>query len=124
MSDAHDTHFTVRQEPDAIGTRRVVAVGAVGLVIAAAAVAAAGALLFAVDGSLRPSAAGPGGPTASRRTLGGVEQTPILDSAAGLDLRNRQRAELEQWGWASRDAGVATIPIDRAIDVFLSREAP
>ena len=122
MSDRTD--FEVRQEDDVIATRAIVRVGAVGALIAVLAVVAAGVLLAAVDGGLRPSTAGPGGERPAVRTISGIEQTPILNARVGLDLRARQLNELRLWGWADRDAGLATIPIDRAIDVVVSGEAP
>jgi hypothetical protein len=118
------TGFEVRQEEDAIAARSIARAGVVGVVVAAFAVAAAAALLVAVDGRLRPTTAGPGGPLPSRRTISGIEQTPILDTRVGLDLRAQQTDELRRWGWADRDAGLATIPIERAIDVVVSAEAP
>lgn len=56
-------------------------------------------------------------PTESPRTIGSIEQTNVYDTAAGLDLRARQRAELETWHWVDRDAGIAAIPIERAMAI-------
>ncbi len=36
----------------------------------------------------------------------------------GLDLRDDERAELARTHWVDRDAGVAAIPIERAMDLF------
>jgi hypothetical protein len=35
------------------------------------------------------------------------------------DLRDAQRRELAGWGWGDRDAGIARIPIDRAMDLVV-----
>jgi len=35
------------------------------------------------------------------------------------DLRDAQRRELAGWGWVDRDAGIARIPIDRAMDLVV-----
>ena len=118
------TSFQVRQEEDHVDSRRLVA-GALGwTALGALGVVAAAALLVAVAGSLRPSAAGPAGPVPGGARISGVEQTPIWNAKDGVDLRARQRAELEAWGWADRDAGIARIPIGYAVDLVLSEEAP
>jgi hypothetical protein len=119
---AHD--FEVHQEDDVVAARSVALVGAVGIAIGAVAVVIAGVILTNVDGTVRPSGAGPGGPGAATRTISGIEQTPIWDTEVGVDLREKQRRALAGWGWADRDAGIATIPIDRAIDLVVSEEAP
>lgn len=46
-----------------------------------------------------------------------VRYSLIGNTAPGL---GRQPAKLDQFGWADRDAGIATIPIDRAIEITLS----
>lgn len=46
-----------------------------------------------------------------------VQYTLINVGAPGLERASAVR--LDRFGWADRDAGVATIPIDRAIDVTL-----
>lgn len=38
-----------------------------------------------------------------------------------LSLKAEQRAELNDYAWVNRDAGVVEIPIDRAIEVVASR---
>ncbi len=118
--------FAVHQEDDEIPSSRVAVAAGAWMSFAAVGVVVAGAILVAVSGALRPAApasdAGEG-PLPAGRTISGVEQTPILDWKAGIDLRERQRAELEVWGWADRDGGVARIPIDQAIDVVVSEQA-
>lgn len=39
-------------------------------------------------------------------------------------LRNSERAELNSYGWVDRDAGIARIPIDRAIEIIAKRGLP
>jgi hypothetical protein len=94
----------------------------VSLVVGAAGVFFAGAILATQVGALQPSNAGPRGPRRTPRTLSQVEQTPIWDTRVGLDLLEKQRRELDRWGWVDREAGVAKIPIDRAMDI-VAREA-
>jgi hypothetical protein len=115
--------FPVRQEDDRIAAPSLVATGVVGIVVGAFAVFIAGVLLVVGVGALRASAAGPGGPRAARPEIANVEQTPVLDTRRGLDLRARQTRELETWGWIDRDAGIAKVPIDQAIDIVVSKGA-
>jgi hypothetical protein len=45
------------------------------------------------------------------------EQTPIETTERGLTLRAKQLKQLAGYGWADRDAGIARIPIERAMDL-------
>ncbi|HEY1959165.1 MAG TPA: hypothetical protein VGH28_26305 [Polyangiaceae bacterium] len=45
-----------------------------------------------------------------------VRNSLIGNTAPGLD---RKTTKLDAFGWADRDAGIATIPIDRAIEITL-----
>lgn len=126
MSDTTATHsdeFVVRQEDDRISAPSLVATGIVGIVVGAFAVFVAGVLLVVGVGALRPTAAGAGGPKAAPPEIANVEQTPVLDTRRGLDLRARQARELETWGWIDRDAGIAKVPIEQAIDMIVSEGA-
>jgi hypothetical protein len=109
--------FEVRQEEDRVSSPTLLRVAVVSLVVGAAGVFVAGLLLVASTGALRPDFAGREGPRGVPLSLSHIEQTPIWSARVGLDLREAQRRELETWGWADRKAGVATIPIDRAIDI-------
>jgi hypothetical protein len=114
-------HFDVHQEDDQVATRRVVHVALVGVLTGAVGVFCAGVILVASTGALRPKLAGPDGTRPSTAQISKVEQTPIRDTRRGLDLREAQRSELERWSWIDRSAGVATIPIDTAIDIVVER---
>ncbi len=120
MSEPID--FEVHQEEDVVSSRRVLGTAIGGVLIGALGVFFAGVIVASIGG-LRPDAAGPGGPQPVPRTLSHVEQTPIRDFRVGLDLNEAQRAELDRWGWADRRAGIATIPIERAIDVAVAKES-
>jgi hypothetical protein len=123
MSDRPSSGFDVHQEEDVVPAGTIAFAGIVSSLVAVLAVIAAGAILFLNEGTLRPTEAGRDGPPPPSRTISGVEQTPILDTKVGIDLRVRQQAELQQWGWADRDAGIATIPLDLAMEI-MSAEAP
>jgi hypothetical protein len=109
--------FSVRQEEDRIASGSLIRVSIVSLVVGAAGVFFGGAILLSEVGALKPSAAGPHGPRPAPRALSEVEQTPIWNTRVGLDLRERQRRELDAWGWVDREAGIARIPIERAMDI-------
>lgn len=105
------------QEHDAIRSRLVIVVGLVGLVVVTVSLLAVRALIRAF-----PTPAPPRPPLELSREVG--DGTPIdLDSiehdAHGPALRAAQRARLESWGWVDRDAGIARIPIDEAIEIVV-----
>ncbi len=114
---AHDFH--VHQEPDAVPSRTLIRVSLASVVVGAIGVVVAGWLLVLVVGAMRPSFANDGGPRPAASQLSGVEQTPIWDSRRGEALEARQRLQLESWGWVDRDAGIARIPIERAMDLVV-----
>lgn len=110
--------FEVEQAPDELRRRAIMAVTIASMVITATALVIAWGLL-AVWGEKEPERTPPVAP----RTIGTLEQTLILDTKRGIDLRNEQTASLQKWRWIDRDAGLAQIPIDVAIDL-MAREAP
>jgi hypothetical protein len=116
--------FQVRQEEDRVASGPIVVRALAWTALGALGVAAAACILWTTAGSLRPSAALLGGPEPAAARISGIEQTPIWNAKDGIDLRERQRAELEAWGWADRDAGVARIPIGYAVDLVLSEDEP
>lgn len=119
MSGATTHGWPVHQEDDAIASARLARLAAGSTVILGAGVVAAAALLVAVTGRVRPAGWSRPGPA----RIAGIEQTPVRESRAGLDLNEARRRELDRWGWADRQAGVATIPIDRAIDRVVQEAA-
>ena len=114
--------FQVRQEEDVVQASRLVRVGASSLVAGALGVLLAAWLLGRGAGAVRPSFAAGGRPAPAPSELSGVEQTPIWDTRRGENLREAQRRQLGRWGWVDRDAGVATIPIERAMDLVVQRQ--
>lgn len=106
--------FEVRQEPDALASRKLMAVTVASILTMAVALVVA-ALLLDRWGRPARSVSVPAGP---------LEQTLILDTQRGLDLKREQRAALERWAWVDRDAGVVRMPIDRAIDLVVERPTP
>ena len=97
----------VEQETDHIDTprvRRAAIVGFVGLF------AGIGAAVLLLGGTPAPLANPP--PPASADT------SLILATAHGITMRNESRASLDHYGWIDRDAGIAKIPIERAMDLM------
>jgi hypothetical protein len=111
--------FEVHQEDDVVSSSSLVRFGFVSVVIGAVGVFFAGWILVVVVGALRPSFAGPGGPAPAPREIAGIDQTPIWQTRAGEDLLERQRRELDRWSWVDRRAGIANIPIDRAMGLVV-----
>jgi hypothetical protein len=114
-----NSEFPVYQEPDVIPGGRLARIGVVAVLIGVVGVFFAGLVVVAGAGSLRPNVAGQNGIQPGPRAISRILQTPIWDSQEGLDRERRQRAELEQLGWANRAGGMARIPIEDAIDLVV-----
>jgi hypothetical protein len=95
------------QEPDALPRGPILLVAAAAVFIGAAATIAGGAMALHSRPPVRP----PPPPV--------VEQTLIDGPARGIELQRAHRAELDRYGWVDKDAGIARIPIDRAIDIVV-----
>ena len=102
------------QEPDKVPASRIATVVTAAIVIGATAVIAA-TYGGGVNGALPPRA------FSSVRPQGTID-TALLggDGGTGDEARARLQAVLNGYGWVDRDAGVAHIPIDRAMDLVLS----
>jgi hypothetical protein len=108
------SRFVVRQESDRLASKKLVATTIGSIVAFGAAVAVSGGILGA---ERRPVAPGAAAPSVAPMTLGTVEQGLILGPARGQGVRSEQRTALDRWGWIDRDAGVARIPVERAMDL-------
>lgn len=103
----------LEQEPDRVPAAWLLRLAA--LALAASALGVVGAWLLLR--TARPSAVlGPASALVTSRN-GTPEQTPILGPPRGLALEARQRRRLGSYGWVNRDAGIAHIPIERAMDL-------
>ncbi|HJL17592.1 MAG TPA: hypothetical protein RMH99_18150 [Sandaracinaceae bacterium LLY-WYZ-13_1] len=108
-----------RQEPEGLRPASLAKVVAFVLAMGAAGVALAvwltpGVFLEASPGR---GTRDPGAP------LAGIERGPF-DEAAGERERRRGREALERWGWADRDAGMARIPVERAMELVADGVRP
>jgi hypothetical protein len=116
MSAGAHPDFVVRQEEDRIATPTISVIAVSTVVIGAIAVLLSGIMLTGILGTLQPSAAGSRGVRAAGRDIADLEQTSIIDLEYGVDLGEQQRGQLHKYGWIERDAGIAAVPIERAID--------
>jgi hypothetical protein len=107
----------IAQEDDLVPGRRILAIAVTAILVALVGVAGATLILRVETGAIRPSTA----QLPAARRIAGVEQTDILTSRDGLDLRDRQRDALSRATWVDRDAGVVTLPIDQAMDLVIIR---
>lgn len=107
--------FDVRQERDRVDRRAVGRIGAGGVVVLLLSLAAAALLLAHTP---RERAAAPA--LAPPRST--VERPLVLATKRGLDQREAQRRALETWGWVDRDAGVARISIERAMELVVATD--
>lgn len=99
--------YDVRQEADGIDRRRlwqgtILTVVGIGASLAAT--------LFFLRDTPTPAAAPPA-PAVADTSL-------VLAAQPGLALHDEQRAALGTYGWVDRDAGVARIPVERAMDLL------
>ncbi len=108
--------FEVRQAEDRVQSGRAIAVGIAGVIITVLALFIAHWL--APEATARPHLSRV--PLAPREI--GILEQPLFDlSARGNDVRREQQRTLGSYGWIDRDAGIARIPIDRAIDLYLEK---
>lgn len=94
------------QEPDRLPLRAV-------LVVAALTIAS---FTLAVLGAARAASPRTIAVPAPRDTL---ERSLVVVTAPGLEKNTTRERDLEGYRWIDRDAGIAEIPIDRAIDLEL-----
>lgn len=50
-----------------------------------------------------------------------VEQARFIPVARGIRMRERALEGLEETSWVDREAGIARIPVDQAVDLYLQR---
>jgi hypothetical protein len=113
-----EASFTVRQDPDHLARRKITAVTVGSVVVMFVALVIAWTLLSHWSTApLETTRAAP-------RTIGTLEQSLIIDVKRGLDLRDEQEKSLHRWSWVDRDAGVARIPIERAMELVVDRPIP
>lgn len=118
----HDAHPPFRQEPDDPPHRLVLVVMLAAAVIAA--VLGAWGWITGSEGTvaLRPSRALPERGIRGPRPAG-IHQELFGVAPAGQALHRQKLERLSSYGWIDRDAGVAHIPIEDAIEA-LAEDGP
>lgn len=108
--------FEVHQEPDHVPQRQVMLVTLASIVVLAVSVVVVGLMLRAES---RGRDVGPAFPAIAPTAIGKVDRTLLSATEHGITERNTQREQLSRYRWVDRDAGVAGIPIDRAMDLLV-----
>jgi hypothetical protein len=111
------------QEDDRVPVAPIAIGTLVTLVISAALVVWAVSALFSFEADLRPGRAFPEEWIGLRRTVARVRED-VFGEHRGSGLIASERAELGRYGWVDREARVVHIPIDRAIEILVSRGQP
>lgn len=119
MSATETNESAVRQEPDELAQRRIAVVTVASVLVSALALLVAWHFLERWGHPLPHRV-----PLSAPRTIGILEQTLILDTERGVDLRREQAASLARWRWVDRDAGIVQVPIDVAIDALVASPPP
>jgi hypothetical protein len=114
--------FIVRQAEDVVPTRKLVAVGIGSLLSILAGVGFSAWILLATEKSPELHGVGPK-PSAAPDQIGILEQTEITEANRGRHLNEAQREELGRYRWVDRSAGIASIPIERAMDIVAAGDA-
>lgn len=105
--------MNVTQEKDHLPSKRIAAIGVVTLVISTISVGVA-TLLVRAEGA--PASYAPHMP-------GTIDPTDFDHVRVVADEVDAQVSALQRWGWSDRDAGLAEIPIEDAIDLLARQGA-
>jgi hypothetical protein len=109
----------IEQEPDRVPVRRLAGIGLAALLVFGIGTLWAASVQRGAVGSVRSDTA-PRPAFAGDAEVGMVFQTPFEGSLAAT--RNEAaRQRLESVGWVDRDAGVAHVPIEQAMDIVVRR---
>ena len=109
------------QEEDRVGTAKIILTAVVSL-----AVFGVGALWSvaiqrdAQGGSIVQQAGNVGAAHRREPEVGIVYQWPFFISHYGQDKSEEKRAQLESYGWIDRDAKIVHIPIEQAMQKYVS----
>jgi hypothetical protein len=111
--------FEPIQERDRVAGRSLTAIAVGGIVITIVSVFVAWLIMIAASPNPEQQASAAPPPSG----LGTVERSLFEETQRGLDLGAAHRRALDDLRWADRDAGSVHVPIDRAIDLYVAREA-
>ncbi len=110
----------VRQMEDAIRSRFIITVGAIALSVFAIGIYWAARIQHRETGSLSNDTA-PRPKLAGKREIGMVYQPMYTGALLADENREIDRARLDSYGWSDPSHQHVHIPIDRAIELYLSR---
>ena len=101
---------------------KLVAVGMSALLVFGAATVWSARVLRTTARTLQPTGPLAPGKDVGSPEIGIVDQTPFETTRGAERYRRRDRELLNSYGWVDHDKGIIHIPIDRAIDRFLSEQ--
>ncbi len=114
----------MRQEPDRPNVRALAVTGVAALLVSGAAVLAVGLLQSGRSHQLVPHAPRTEPAAVGRAQIGIVDQRIFGHDPSNGEIQARARDLLEGYGWVDRDAGVARIPIERAMQLVAGGARP
>lgn len=112
-------HPDLHQEEDIIPRGKVAFAAAVVFVVSGALVALTVVLVQSSFAALRPSREFPEQKLGPRHLVARVRQDLFDERQKPLALRERQKAELQSYGWVDQTRGIVRIPIERAMEIAL-----
>jgi hypothetical protein len=101
---------------------KLVAVGVIALLVFGAATVWSARILGGTARMLQPTGPLAPGKDVGKPEIGIVDQTPFETTRGAERYRRSDLQTLRTYGWVDRDKGIIHIPIDRAIDRFLSEQ--
>ena len=110
------------QADEHVAGYKVVAVGAIALVVFAAAVAWSARILDRTARTLSPSGPLPVGKEIGKAEIGIVDQTPFETTRGAERYRREQLKKLNSYGWVDPKKGIIHVPIERAIEEMLAEQ--
>ena len=115
VHEAHaHAHGGVRSEEDRISTPMILAVGLASLVLFTV---SGWAVKVYFDARMKAAPALPTPAEVGRSKIGMVEQQPFDVAVRGSRDRAVRLERLRSYGWVDRSAGVAHIPVERAMEL-------
>jgi len=82
-----------------------------------------GALLWFLSGG-RPPGQGVVTPSVPALNMSPAPDLQVASSRDYQELRAAEEAQLHSYGWVDREAGIAAIPIERAMEILAGRGLP
>jgi hypothetical protein len=114
----------VEQEREAVATRVIVRIAVVAVVVIVLAIMVSDRLLVRDTLKLRGSTPPRTTPAAEApRMIGIVDQTLTSRPGVGIVQNESEKLALRRYAWVDRAQGVAQIPIDRAITLYVARQS-